>query len=81
MPPGRIRIRSTAGIRTPCEEGVPKGENSRPVHSSQQSYPGTQHTFWVYVPAQYDRGNPAALMVYQDVRRLKDETGISGRRT
>src|SRR5205823_9514334 len=28
--------------------------------------PGTQHTYWIYVPAQYDGMTPAALMIFND---------------
>src|SRR5205085_10037472 len=31
-----------------------------------QAYPGTQHTYWIYVPAQYDPAVPASLMIYND---------------
>jgi enterochelin esterase family protein len=31
-----------------------------------QAYPGTQHTYFVYVPAQYDPTSPASLMIWQD---------------
>ena len=34
---------------------VPKGEVRGPFVIESQAYPGTQHTYWVYVPAQYDR--------------------------
>ena len=36
------------------QEGVPKGEIRGPLQLPSQVYPGTQHTYWVYVPAQYD---------------------------
>ena len=35
-------------------EGVPKGEIRGPFTLPSEAYPGTQHTYWVYVPAQYD---------------------------
>ena len=35
-------------------DGVPKGEVRGPFTLPSQAYPGTQHTYWVYVPAQYD---------------------------
>ena len=56
-------------------EGVPKGEIRGPRTLPSQVYPGTQHTYWVYVPAQYDPSVPAALMVYQDGQAFKDENG------
>jgi len=48
------------------QEGVPKGEIRGPFTLSSRVYPGTQHTYWVYMPAQYDPAVPAALMVFQD---------------
>jgi enterochelin esterase-like enzyme len=54
---------------------VPKGEIRGPYHLPSQVYPGTQHTYWVYVPAQYDPAKPAALMIYQDGQAFKDEDG------
>jgi enterochelin esterase family protein len=46
--------------------GVPKGEVRGPFVLPSEAYPGTQHTYWVYVPAQYDASTPAHLMVFQD---------------
>ncbi len=57
------------------QEGVPKGEIRGPFTLPSQVYAGTQHTYWVYVPAQYDAAVPAALMVYQDGQAFKDEKG------
>src|SRR5262245_6504270 len=57
------------------QEGVPKGEIRGPYVLPSQVYAGTQHTYWVYVPAQYDPSVPAALMVYQDGQAFKDEKG------
>src|SRR5271157_611604 len=57
------------------QEGVPKGEIRGPFTLPSQVYPGTQHTYWVYVPAQYDPAVPAALMVFQDGQAFKDEKG------
>ncbi len=50
------------------QEGVPHGKVEGPFTLlDSKSYPGTQHTYWVYVPAQYDPdGDPAWLMVYND---------------
>ena len=56
-------------------EGLPKGEIRGPFTLPSTVYPGTQHTYWVYVPAQYDPATPAALMVYQDGQAFKDEKG------
>jgi enterochelin esterase-like enzyme len=57
------------------QDGVPKGEIKGPFHIQSQAYPGTQHTYWVYVPAQYDAAVPAALMIFQDGQAFKDENG------
>ena len=48
------------------EDGVPKGEIKGPVTLPSQAYPGTQHTYWIYVPAQYDPSVPASLMIFND---------------
>ena len=47
-------------------EGVPKGEVRGPFTLPSQAYPGTQHTYWVYVPKQYDPKVTASLMIYND---------------
>ena len=48
------------------QEGVPKGQIQGPFTLPSQAYPGTQHTYWVYVPAQYNSATPASLMIYND---------------
>ena len=35
-------------------DGVPHGEVVGPLVLPSEAYPGTQHDYWVYVPAQYD---------------------------
>jgi enterochelin esterase-like enzyme len=57
------------------QDGVPKGEIKGPFHIQSNAYPGTQHTYWVYVPAQYDPKVPAAIMIYQDGQAFKDPNG------
>jgi enterochelin esterase family protein len=47
-------------------EGVPKGEVRGPFTLPSQAIPGTQHTYWVYVPAQYDGSREVSLMVFND---------------
>ncbi|MEO5922350.1 MAG: alpha/beta hydrolase-fold protein [Bryobacteraceae bacterium] len=47
-------------------DGVPKGEVKGPFTLPSQAYPGTQHTYWVYVPAQYDPSVAASLMIFND---------------
>lgn len=48
------------------QEGVPHGRIDGPFTLPSEVWPGTQHTYWVYVPAQYDPETPTALMVYND---------------
>lgn len=48
------------------QEGVPKGVMKGPFTLPSEAYPGTQHTYWVYVPAQYDPAAPANLMIFND---------------
>ena len=48
------------------QDGVPKGEIKGPFTLPSRAYPGTQHTYWIYVPAQYDPAVPASLMIYND---------------
>ena len=56
-------------------EGVPKGEVRGPFTLPSQAYPGTQHTYWVYVPAQYDPAVPASLMIFNDGQAFKNMEG------
>jgi len=48
------------------QDGVPKGELKGPFILPSQAYPGTQHTYWVYVPAQYNPAKPADLLIFND---------------
>jgi enterochelin esterase family protein len=57
------------------QDGVPKGEIRGPFHIQSNAYPGTQHTYWIYVPAQYDPATPTAIMVFQDGQAFKDPNG------
>jgi len=76
MPPGpNPNSQYRLGPDSLPQEGVPKGEIRGPFHIQSNVFPGTQHTYWVYVPAQYDPAVPAALMIYQDGQAFKDENG------
>lgn len=48
------------------QEGVPEGKVTQHIWDASQIYPGASHDYWVYVPAQYDDAEPAAVMVFQD---------------
>jgi hypothetical protein len=76
MPPGpNPNSQYRLGPDSMPQQGVPKGEIRGPYHLPSQVYPGTQHTYWVYVPAQYDPSTAAALMIFQDGQAFKDENG------
>ena len=57
------------------QDGVPQGEIRGPFTLPSQAYPGTRHTYWVYVPAQYDPAVPASLMIYNDGQAFKAPEG------
>lgn len=56
------------------QEGVPQGKITRHEWKS-EIFPGTIREYWVYVPAQYDEAQPAAVMVFQDGHAYVNETG------
>lgn len=58
-----------------AREGVPKGEVRGPFVIPSQAYPGTQHTYWVYVPSQYDPAVSASLMIFNDGQAYKNMDG------
>jgi enterochelin esterase family protein len=57
------------------QDGVPKGEMRGPFTLPSQVFPGTQHTYWVYVPAQYNAAEPASLMIFNDGQAFKAPEG------
>jgi len=58
-----------------AQEGVPKGEIRGPFTLPCNAYPGTQHTYWVYVPAQYDAAKPASLTIFNDGQAFMNPEG------
>ena len=46
--------------------GVPKGSIKQMPSWTSKIFAGTTRDWWVYVPAQYNAANPAAVMVFQD---------------
>ncbi|MCC7155599.1 MAG: SMP-30/gluconolactonase/LRE family protein [Bryobacterales bacterium] len=46
--------------------GVPEGKVTQHTFASSKVFPGTTRDYWIYVPAQYSPGKPAAVMVFQD---------------
>jgi enterochelin esterase-like enzyme len=64
-----------AGPDSLVEDGVPKGEIRGPFTLPSEAYPGTQHTYWVYVPAQYDPAVAASLMIFNDGQAFMNPNG------
>jgi enterochelin esterase family protein len=56
------------------QEGVPKGTVTKWSWKS-NVFAGTDRDCWTYVPAQYDKDKPAAVMVFQDGGGYVSETG------
>jgi enterochelin esterase-like enzyme len=56
-------------------DGVPQGKFSEAKVLPSEVFPGTQHTYWVYVPAQYDATRPTAVMVFNDGQAMMSEPG------
>jgi enterochelin esterase-like enzyme len=56
-------------------DGVAKGEVRGPFTLPSSAYPGTQHTYWVYVPAQYDPKVAADLIIFNDGQAFKNMDG------
>jgi enterochelin esterase-like enzyme len=48
------------------QPGVPPGTLSDKITHTGKIYDGMKSDYWIYVPAQYKPGTPAALMVFQD---------------
>jgi enterochelin esterase-like enzyme len=57
------------------QEGVPKGEIKGPFTLPSKAYPGTQHTYWIYIPAQYNPSVTASLMIYNDGQAFMNPDG------
>jgi enterochelin esterase family protein len=56
----------TLGPDSLLREGVPKGEIRGPFKLPSNVYPGIEHSYSVYVPAQYDGSREVSLMVFHD---------------
>lgn len=56
------------------QDGVPKGEVTKHIWTS-QVFEGTIREYFVYVPSQYDKSKPAAVMVFQDGHAYVNEKG------
>ncbi|MEO5915891.1 MAG: alpha/beta hydrolase-fold protein [Luteolibacter sp.] len=57
------------------QDGVPQGKFTEAKVLPSNVFPGTQHTYWVYVPAQYDPAKPTAVMIFNDGQAIMSEPG------
>jgi len=71
----RVEMRYPLGPDSIRHEGVPRGEVTTHEWNDSTVFPNTKREYYVYVPAQYDRSKPAALMVFQDGRGFVREEG------
>ncbi len=55
--------------------GVPQGVVTKHFLENSKTFPGTGRNYFVYVPAQYDKDKPAALMVFQDGQKYTTRDG------
>ena len=56
------------------QPGVPQGRVTAHRWTTSKIYPGTERDYSVYVPAQYQAGRPACVMVFQDGVRSRYAT-------
>jgi enterochelin esterase-like enzyme len=56
----------TLGPDSLPREGVPKGEVRGPFKLPSKAFPGVEHSYWIYVPVQYNASREVSLMVFQD---------------
>ena len=57
------------------QDGVPKGTVTKHQWNDSKIFPGTTRDYWVYVPAQYEEGKSACVMVFQDGGGFVDPKG------
>jgi len=72
LPLDQSDVRYLHGPDSGVQEGVPSGTVTEFEWNDSAAYPGTSRRFWVYVPAQYDAEEPAALMVFLDGQGFLD---------
>jgi hypothetical protein len=63
------------------QPGVPQGKLIGPTTLPSNVFPGNYHTYWVYVPAQYNATKPAALMIFNDGQAMINPAGEWGDHT
>ncbi len=68
-------VRYEPGPDSQRREGVQRGRVTDHEWNDSKVFPGTKRRYSVYVPAQYDKSQPAALMVFQDGHAYVSEQG------
>lgn len=65
------------GKDSQLQVALPEGRGRVTDHVLKESriYPGFEHRWWLYIPAQYDGRTPVALMVFQDGGAFLDRQG------
>ena len=48
------------------QDGIPQGELLEAFLPNSTVYPDVHHDYWIYIPAQYRKSEPAALMIFLD---------------
>jgi enterochelin esterase-like enzyme len=79
QPPGgrdpRMDTYYVLGPDSQPQAGVPRGRIIGPNTLPSSVFPGNQHTYYVYVPAQYDPAQPTALIIMNDGQAMMAEPG------
>src|SRR5690242_1901468 len=65
----------TLGPDSKPQPGLPQGKVEHFTFTNSTVYPGTTRDGWVYIPAQYEPSQAAALMVFQDGHAYVDTNG------
>lgn len=60
-----------------AQPGVPQGKLFDKKSFTSKLYPGMTSDYWVYVPAEYEAGTPAALMIWQDGHYHIERDGLA----
>jgi poly(3-hydroxybutyrate) depolymerase len=85
QPKSRFRTAPCLGLAVLClvagaalaggQPDVPKGRLEGPFEFHSQVFAGTVRRYWVFVPAQYQASDPAAVLVFQDGQRATNPDG------
>jgi len=63
------------GINSKSYDGIPKGTVTKYSWENSEVYPNTIRDYYLYVPAQYNETEAAALMIFQDGHAYVDVEG------